>query len=92
MFNRLTDLKRREVINITDGSRLGYVSDIEIDKDGKIAAIIVPGPSKFFGFMNGNNDFVIPYENVRTIGEDIILIEIDMTYNSLPRRKGFFEM
>lgn len=91
MFNRLTDLKRREVINITDGSRLGYVSDIEIGKDGRVNSIIVPGPSKFFGFLNGNNDFVIPYENIKTIGEDIILVEINMDYSSCYGRKGFFE-
>ncbi len=92
MFGRLTDLKKREVINIIDGSRLGFVRDVEIDKDGKIKAIIIPGPSGIFGLVNRNNDFIIPYENIRTIGEDIILVEFEMTYGSLSRKKNFFEI
>lgn len=92
MFNRLTDLKRREVINIRDGSRLGFVSDIEFDGDGKIAAVIVPGPSKLFGFLNSGNDFVIPFECVRTIGEDLILVDYEMTFQNRGGRKTFFEI
>lgn len=92
MFGRLTDFRKREVINIIDGSRLGFVRDVEIDKEGKIKSIIIPGPSGILGILNRNNDFVIPYENIRTIGEDLILVEFEMPYNSAPKRKNFFEI
>ena len=38
-FNSLRD---KEVINICDGKRLGYINDLEIDIcDGKVCAIVV---------------------------------------------------
>ena len=40
---RFSDLRCREVINISTGTRLGYVNDALVDlKDGHIAALIVP--------------------------------------------------
>ena len=67
--------KQKEVINLTDGKRLGYVQDVEADfTTGKITAIIVPGNNKFFS-INNKNDFVIPWNNIVKIGDDIILVE-----------------
>ena len=53
------DLRDKEVINICDGKRLGYVIDVEIDLcDGKIISIVVPGECNMLGFGKGN-DIVI---------------------------------
>ena len=39
-MNRSSDFRQKEVINISDGKRLGFVSDVEIDlEEGKIDAI-----------------------------------------------------
>lgn len=68
---RIVDLRCKEVISISDGSRLGYVNDVEIDTcTGRIAAIIVPGHGKLFG---KREDYIIPWEAIRRIGDDIIL-------------------
>ena len=49
---RICDLREKEVINICDGERLGFVEDVEFDLcTGKITHIIVPGPCKFFGVL-----------------------------------------
>ncbi len=70
---RIVDLRCKEVISISDGSRLGYVNDVEIDTcTGRLAAIIVPGQGKL-GFFGRREDFVIPWEAIRRIGDDIIL-------------------
>ena len=46
---RFTDLRCKEVINICDGCRLGYVGDVECQlPEGKMTALIVPGPFRFF--------------------------------------------
>lgn len=40
----LSDLRYKEVIDLTTGQRLGYVCDAEIDlEQGKIVSLIVPG-------------------------------------------------
>jgi YlmC/YmxH family sporulation protein len=71
------DFKHKEVINITDGKRLGFVQDVTADLEtGTITSIIVPGNTKFIGKFYGNNDIVIPWEKIKCIGEDIILVEI----------------
>lgn len=87
MCNRFTKLKCKEVINVCDGCRLGYVSDVEVDcKCGQITAIVVPGPCKLFGFGR-QEDYVIPWHCIRNIGDDIILIEGDLSKFRLPRGK-----
>ena len=39
-------------------------------------SIIVPGSNSKLNIFAGNNDVVIPWKNIRCIGEDIILVEI----------------
>ena len=71
------DFKHKEVININDGKRLGYVQDVCADlESGIISSIIVPGSSKFLSMFSGTNDIVIPWDKIKCIGEDIILVEI----------------
>lgn len=71
------DFKHKEVINITDGKRLGFVQDVTANLEtGIITSIIVPGNMKFFNIFSSSNDIVIPWENIKCIGEDIILVEI----------------
>ena len=51
---RICDLREKEVINICDGERLGFVEDVEFDLcTGKITHIIIPGSCKFFDSCGG---------------------------------------
>ena len=71
------DFKHKEVINVTDAKRLGYVQEVTADlKTGVITSIIVPGNNKMFNIFSGNNEIVIPWENIKCIGDEIILVEI----------------
>lgn len=81
LLNRTVDLKQKEVVNISDGRRLGFVSDVEIDLDnGRIDALVIPGGGRFFGLMGKDNEFIIPWEKIKKIGEDIILVDLDERY------------
>lgn len=71
------DFKHKEVINITDAKRLGFVQDVNADLEtGTITSIIVPGSSKFISIFSSANDIIIPWDKIRSIGEDIILVEL----------------
>lgn len=71
------DFKHKEVININDGRRLGFVQDVTANLEtGIITSIIVPGSSKPFNFFASGNDIVIPWNKVKCIGDDVILVEI----------------
>lgn len=76
MVNRFSLLRRKEVINICDGCRLGYVGDVEIKiPEGEVKAIIVFGPCRFFGLFGKGEEFYIPWECIHKFGSDIILID-----------------
>ena len=71
------DFKHKEVINIKDGKRLGYVQDVCADlQTGAITSIIVPGSNKFLSMISSNNDIVIEWDKIKCIGDDVILVEI----------------
>lgn len=77
-MSRTIDLKQKEVINISDGKRIGFISDVEIDLDsGKIDAIIIPSSGRLFGLIGKDNEFIVPWEKIRKIGEDIVLVDLD---------------
>ena len=81
--HRLLDLRLREVINIHDGTRYGYVCDVEIDYlTGQIKSIVVPGAARLMGFLGRREDTVIPWECIRKIGDDIILVDMKDTLPS----------
>ncbi|MCI5929406.1 MAG: YlmC/YmxH family sporulation protein [Pseudoflavonifractor capillosus] len=76
MKSRIADLRCKEIINVTDGSRFGYVGDVEVDLDtGRICALVVPGRLRLFGLLGREEDRIFPWESVRRFGEDIILVE-----------------
>lgn len=73
---RIADLRLKEVINVSDGARYGFVNDVLVDTlTGKLVAIVVPGPYRIWGLFCKNEDMVIPWESIKRIGEDIILVE-----------------
>ena len=75
-MTKTSELREREVVNILDGKRLGLASDLEIEADtGKIKAIIVPGPGKFLWMFGKSEEFVIPWERIKKIGVDVILVD-----------------
>ncbi len=72
----ISELKTKEVINISDGARLGFISDVEVNlEDGRITAITVPGAYRLMGFLGKDDDVIIKWENIKKIGDDIIIIE-----------------
>lgn len=82
---KTSDLRVREVINIEDGRRLGMMTDLEVDlEEGRVTALIVPGPARFFGLFGRERDYVIPWEKIVKIGVDVILVEMDQ-YGQNPR-------
>ncbi|MFO7153546.1 MAG: YlmC/YmxH family sporulation protein [Caldicoprobacter oshimai] len=77
-MEKTSDFRQKEVINIRDGKRLGVIVDMEFDlQSGRITAIVVPGPSRWLGFLKGDQDLVIPWENIKKIGDDVILVDVD---------------
>lgn len=72
---RGAELRVRDVVDVTDGRRLGNVADLEIDPEsGRVTALIVPGASRLFGLLGSEEDAAIPWADIVTIGADVILV------------------
>ena len=73
---RVSELRYKEIINVSDGSRYGWVGDVEVDLDsGQVRALVVPGRLRLFGLLGREEDMVFPWASVRRFGADTILVE-----------------
>ena len=73
---RVSELRYKEIINVSDGSRYGWVGDVEVDLySGQVRALVVPGRLRLFGLLGREEDRVFPWEAVRRFGADTILVE-----------------
>lgn len=76
---RIYELRQKEVINVCNCERLGFVCDVEIDiETGCICDIIVPGPCKIWGILGRDNEYIIDFRCIKKIGPDVILVDIDI--------------
>lgn len=71
-----SSLRDKDVINLCDGKRLGFVNDLEIDDTcGRICAITVLFDCRIFGFGKCE-EIVIPWEKISCFGKDAILVNV----------------
>ena len=71
-----SDLRRKEVINVTDGRRLGCICDIIVNVNcSKLEAIIVPGCFTLSNIFQKPKNIVIPWNKICKWGDDVILVD-----------------
>ena len=76
MSIKFTQLQCKEVICVSDGRRLGFVTDVLVEvPEGNIRAIVVPGPCRVLGVLGRHDDYVIPWNCIKRIGPDIVLAD-----------------
>ena len=76
MKERLGRLRRKEVVGVSDGTRYGFVGDVEMELDnGRVSALIVPGRLRLFGLLGREQDLYLPWEGVSRFGADLILVD-----------------
>ena len=72
------EIRNKEVINIYDGKSMGFVCDIEINlKEGRIDGIVLPGDKSFMKIFGRETiDYIVKWKYVKTVGEDVILVDV----------------
>ena len=89
MGAKFTDLQCKEVVCVNDGRRLGFITDVQISvPEGHVVALVVPGPCRILGIAGRNDDYLIPWEAVRKIGPDIVLVDIKPEECRVPKHKA----
>lgn len=75
---KLFDCRNKEVVNICDCRKLGYISDVEFcPNSGCILALIISSPARLFSCFGKDHEIRIPFCCVKQFGEEIILVEIN---------------
>ena len=83
----LSDLSKKEIINVCDGTRLGYPVDYEFDVcTSNIIGIIIEKSCGFLGLVSGEKT-VIPWCKIECIGEDAILVRITEAECVFPEKR-----
>ena len=90
MYCKIGEIRDKQVFSVKDGKLLGYVSDIELDvQNGKLISIILPGRIRGFGLLGREEDITIPWENIKVIGNDSILVETENIFLETPKKKKY---
>ncbi len=85
---RISDLARREVVNVNDGKRLGLIGDLELDLDlGTVKSVIIPSAGYFWGKIVRARDYIIPWEKIIKIGIDTVLVDFPLDSYGHGRRE-----
>ena len=72
----VNSLKTMEIIDINTGSKLGYIKDFKVNcEEYKLEAIILPMHKS--GWFSKNEDIELPWERIKKIGVDVILVDGD---------------
>lgn len=70
---RLSDLQRKDIIDLSSGKMIGRIIDVEInEKDGIVTGLIIERKKSLF---NSEEDTEIKYEQIKKMGEDVILVD-----------------
>lgn len=93
MIVNFSDLKRKDIVSIKDGTRLGFIGDIEFDtSQNTITSVVIYGRLKLFGLLGREDDIIIDWDKISIIGEDTVLVNYECKIHDRVRNKfSFFE-
>ncbi|MBQ6717345.1 MAG: YlmC/YmxH family sporulation protein [Clostridia bacterium] len=78
MLCRIDDLRNKQVVCVKDGCVLGFISDVEMDtENGTLTSIIIFGRLRFFGLLGREEDIVIPWDDIKVIGGETVLVNTE---------------
>ncbi|HMM21620.1 MAG TPA: YlmC/YmxH family sporulation protein [Selenomonadales bacterium] len=83
---RLSELTGKEVINIGDGARLGYIDECELvfdERSGKINALLLPKRGWLPAFLGDGKLSTIPWQSIRRIGDEVIIVDLNNAYERM---------
>ena len=81
---RLSNLAGKEVINLSDGSRLGVIDECELtfdSKSGRINTILLPNKNGLMSFFSENRNITIPWQAIKRIGDEVIIVDLNNAYD-----------
>lgn len=86
----LRQLCKKDVVQLGSGVKLGRADDLELEMgSAQVCSLILRGRPRWFGLLGRGEDLVIPWQQIETIGEDVILVNCPVQdLSSRPEEDG----
>ena len=79
---RVSDIMEKEIINVKNGKRMGFITDIDMDiNEGKVISFSISGDSCRGFFSRGHEEESISWNDILKIGCDTIIVNIGSELN-----------
>lgn len=74
----LRELSGKDVIRLKNGENLGRIDDLAFDENGgRLQSVILRGRAYCFGLLGCEDDLILPWESIRSIGTDVVMVDAD---------------
>lgn len=74
---KLSELERKDIINIRDGKKVGRIVDVEFDiTNGYMIRFIIESSNLIKSIFSSGEELTIKFSQIKKMGEDVILIDI----------------
>ena len=78
---RISDIMEKEIINVKNGKKLGFITDIDLDvENGKVSSFSITGSIGNFFYRGAEIDTVY-WKDILRIGCDTIIVSIGSNLN-----------
>ena len=78
---RISDIMEKEIINVKNGKKLGFITDIYLDvENGKVSSFSITGSSGNF-FSRGAEIDTVFWRDILRIGCDTIIVSIGSNFD-----------
>ena len=72
---KLTELQRKDIIDINSGVKIGNIIDVNINDSGFITSLVVDRTGFNFGIFSSRGEMEILFDEIIKIGEDVVLVK-----------------
>lgn len=74
---KLSELAKKDIINIKDGKKIGKIVDVEFDiNNGYMIRFIIESSNIIKSIFSSGDELTIKFSQIKKLGEDVILIDI----------------
>ncbi len=74
---KLSELQKKDIVNIRDGKMIGRIIDVEFDiNNGYMIHFVIEKAHLLKNIFNSNEDICVKFTQIKKLGEDVILIDI----------------
>ncbi|MBP3766482.1 MAG: YlmC/YmxH family sporulation protein [Bacilli bacterium] len=71
---RLSNLQDKDIINLSDGKKIGKIIDAVISDTGSIISFIIQRTK--LNFIPSSSEVEVLFSDIKTIGHDVILVDM----------------